>query len=170
MAEDAQVATNKPTWTKIEVSQPDRATDRGQAWTCTQCEFIIGGPKLERPPSRCPMCAINAGFPIAVLPAEGARLSVLVLDPRFVELVEAYRTAKQDNRAQAAASDDIAISGNYDLDSSDFGPYGGAADASAAREQRSAIALADATLDRSSRRGQRSSREPPERDSRTSLA
>jgi len=168
MAEDAQATTKKPTWTEIEVSQPDRANDRGHAWACTQCEFIIGGPKLERPPSRCPMCAINAGFPIAVLPTEGARLSVLVLDPRFVELVEAYRTARQDHRAQATASDVIALAGNYDLDSSDFGPYGGASEASAAREQRSAIALADATLDRSGRRGQRSSHEPPQRDSRTS--
>jgi hypothetical protein len=153
---DAKATGNTASWREVELSAKEARTNRGHAWACTQCEFIIGGPTIERPPSRCPLCAVAAGFPVAVVPAEGKRLSVLVLDRRFVELVDAYRTAKRAHAAESAAHDVIGHAGNYDLDTPG---QGGDADseASAAREQRSALALADATLERSPQRTSRSS-------------
>lgn len=163
MANQPNRGVTQQTWRTL-----DLAGEEGHAWTCTKCEMIIGGRTMTKPPSRCPMCAVSAGYPVALVPkdapAEGARLSLVVLDRRFLELVDNYRVAKKQHQVESAASDAADVAGNYDLD----GPRSGDTDAAAVREQQSAIALADAAVDRSSRRAQRASWEPRQRDSRTS--
>ena len=84
---------------------------------------------------------------------ERRSLSLLALDRRLVELVERYRAAKSDYAVEALAHEEISTQGNY---SDDGWTDSAELEASAAREQRSAIALADAAVD--SIRGSRSSR------------
>jgi hypothetical protein len=121
--------------------------DGSTAWKCGACGLIVGGAPVTECPGRCPVCAARSGKVVAVVANERSQrgsLSMLVLDRRLIDLIEAYRVAKKEHEREAHAQQLINELGNYSID--DFG-MGSDIEASASREQRSAYALADATLD-----------------------
>ncbi len=123
-------------------------------WECSACGLLIGGAPVTGDPGPCPVCAAKAGKVVALVPDDSNRLSMLVLDRRLFALIDDYRLAKKAHERESMAHAKIGRLGNYDGDD-DMTPSA-ETDASAAREQRSAIALADATID--SARGARTSR------------
>ncbi|MGZ3475982.1 MAG: hypothetical protein ACXWUG_18580 [Polyangiales bacterium] len=139
-------------WSSVAIMGP--AEVPAWAWMCTKCHFVLGGAGLDEAPARCPMCAVAAGEVVAVVPSGKTRPKMLVLDRRILELVEAYRSAKAGARGQDRTHDEVESRGNYDLDGS-----GVTADETeiSSKEHRSALALADATLERTSERTSRSS-------------
>lgn len=70
---------------------------------------------------------------------------MLMLDRRLIQLIEEYRSAKRAHERESTVHASIGQLGNYDIDD-DLTPSA-EIEASAAREQRSAFALADAALD-----------------------
>jgi hypothetical protein len=142
--------SSETTWSTVSIAAPTKVA----AWMCTKCQFVVGGAGLDGPPQRCPMCAVAAGEVVAVLPSGKARPTMMLFDRRIVELMEAYRSAKADARGQGASHAAVESRGNYDLDGSSE-----SADEAevSSREHRSALALADATLERASRRDSRTS-------------
>lgn len=126
-------------WTEM------NAGDGSTAWKCGSCGLIMGGAPVTEVPGRCPVCAVRAGKAVAVVADERMkRLSMLVLDRRLIDLIEKYRVAKKEHEREARAQELINQLGNYSMDD---GGRGSDIEASASREQRSAYALADATLD-----------------------
>lgn len=126
------------TWTELALA------DGSSAWKCTPCGLVIGGAPLEGRPGRCPVCSARSGSVVAVIaePSRTAALSMLVLDRDFLNLLATYRAAKREHEAQSHARASVNDTGNYEMD----GPTSSAdIEASASREQRSALALADAT-------------------------
>lgn len=81
-----------------------------------------------------------------MVPSGGPVPRMMVLDRRITELMERYRSARARARREAKAHDELADRGNYDLDGSSA-----ASDEVeiTSREHQSALALADATLERS---------------------
>jgi len=115
----------------------------GRGYECTKCGLIVGGDPVTQEPARCPVCVARAGKAVAIVAGDDARrLSMLVLDRRLLELVDKYRKAKREHERDVVASALINQLGNYEID--DIGPSADI-EASASREQRAALALADAT-------------------------
>jgi len=119
--------------------------DARMGWECAKCGLIMGGAPLKERPERCPVCISREGKVVAVLPTEQARLSMMVLDRRLLELIQTYRRAKEEHERASAAQALIHQLGNYEMDDSGISSD---IEASASREQRSALALADATEER----------------------
>ncbi len=135
---------------------PNDVGRKAIAWACTKCHFVVGGPNLATPPKRCPMCTVAAGQAFALMPSVSGRLSMLVLDRRFLQLVESYRAAKAEQRDSLSSLSRDSDGGHYELDGSPPDSESGLT-AAAESEQRTALALADAALDRSGDRVSRSS-------------
>lgn len=114
-------------------------------WKCATCGLMIGGAPITERPGPCPVCAAAAGKVVALMPTAGNKLSMLVLDRRLIQLIEDYRTAKRAHEKEATAQAAIGHAGNYDID--DDMTVSAEIEASAAREQLSAFALADAAVD-----------------------
>lgn len=135
-----------------------------RGWMCNKCQFVLGGAALPKAPAACPMCAIASGEVVALMPSGQALPKMLTFDRGFADLVEQYRLAKRDARRESMQHQALEQAGNYDLDGDVFSAD---AEASSSREFRSAMALADATLERAPRRDSRTSA-PSRRPSRTS--
>lgn len=142
-------------WVETRLGKDSRADEKrtheepahnDRAFECTKCGLVVGGAPITRRPERCPVCIAREGKAVAIVAAEdAARLSMLVLDRKLLELIENYRRAKRDHERQLARQAVIDQLGNYDLDA----PLSSSEiDLSASREQQAALALADATIDR----------------------
>ncbi len=137
----------KAHWNRIRVRQaavggaPERERD---GYECAKCELIVAGAPVSRMPERCPVCVAREGKAVAIVAAENeARLSMMVIDRRLLALIDNYRRAKREHERQVVASQLIQQLGSYDTDdpilSEDI-------EESASREQRAALALADAAV------------------------
>lgn len=118
-----------------------KLADGTTAWKCTECGLVVGGRPVSGRPGRCAVCGARAGLVVAVV-HEDEGLSMLVLDRRLIDLIRAYRRAKADHERESHAQRLINELGNYDMDDAGVGSD---IEASASREQRTALALADAT-------------------------
>ncbi len=134
---------NRGNWLEMKLSPSGEQEQRG--WKCADCGLLIGGAPVTARPGPCPVCAARSGRVVAVVAAGSDRLSMLMLDKRLISLIDEYRTAKRAHERESTAHALIGHLGNYDTDD-DLTPSA-EIDASAAREQRSAFALADAALD-----------------------
>ena len=120
-----------------------RADEELVGYECAKCGLVVAGAPVTQQPARCPVCIAREGNAVAIVAGEDpARLSMRVLDRRVVELIHDYRAARADHEKRRAAQALINQLGSYDTDFP-----GGSSDieASASREQRAALALADAT-------------------------
>ena len=133
------VVEQKSAWVEKRV----RADEELVGYECAKCGLVVAGAPITQQPARCPVCIAREGCAVAIVAgADPARLSMRVLDRRLLDLIEAYRSARRDHEKRLAAQQLISQLGSYDTDFP-----GGASDveASASREQRAALALADAT-------------------------
>lgn len=122
-----------------------KLTDGSPAWKCSSCGLVLGGAPITRAPGRCAVCSAREGAVVALVASDRSQpssLAMIVLDREFLDLVKRYRAAKVEYERQSTAQNAVDESGNYDLDGAAMSAD---MEASASREQRTALALADAT-------------------------
>lgn len=163
MADEHQSRSSHSTWERVRLIRGDGAGDGAsfQGWSCTKCRFVLGGPTVERAPSRCPMCTLAAGHVLALVPDDGARVTLVALDARFRQLLESFRTAKRAHEREVDADAESDAAGHYDLDTPGYVLFGEDACEAAIAEQRSALALAEAVSERTPQRTSMFSMPPP---------